>query len=221
MARKNLSSKHLQIDKANATVVILVSLSAFIVTFGIFATRAMLSQRSYQNKVIKEKTIAHKQLQDNIKATDSLVESYKKFASEATNVIGGSAIGTGNQDGDNAKIVLDALPSKYDFPAVATSLEKLLKSGNFTLDSIVGVDDELNQQTPTSTGLIEIPFEAVISGRYAGVKESIQLLERSIRPFQVNSLTFTGGEDQMTLTVLGKTFYQPEKTLTIKTKEVK
>lgn len=221
MARLNLSAKRIQIDKANTTVVLLVSFAAFIVTFSIFATKAMLSQRAYQNSIIKDKTTALRQLEENIEATKTLVSSYEAFVKDPTNVIGGSSTGLGDQDGDNAKIVLDALPSKYDFPAVTASLEKLLRSGNFKLDSIKGIDDEINQQTDNKTGLVEIPFEAVISGPYAGTNEAIVLLERSIRPFQVDTLTLTGGEKQMVLTVLGKTFYQPEKSLEITYKDVK
>lgn len=221
MARLNLSAKRIQIDKANTTVVLLVSFAAFIVTFSIFATKAMLSQRAYQNSIIKDKTTALRQLEENIEATKTLVSSYEAFVKDPTNVIGGSSTGLGDQDGDNAKIVLDALPSKYDFPAVTASLEKLLRSGNFKLDSIKGIDDEINQQTDNKTGLVEIPFEAVISGSYAGTNEAIVLLERSIRPFQIDTLTLTGGEKQMVLTVLGKTFYQPEKSLEITYKDVK
>ncbi len=220
MAKSGGSNKRILIDKANATVVIATSLAAFIVTFSIFATRTMLNQRAFQNKVITEKTIALKQLKENIKATSTLTESYKTFIEQSTNVIGGRSVGTGNQDGDNAKIILDALPSKYDFPAVVTSLEKLLISSNFTLSSIDGIDDELNQNENTTTGLIEIPFEAVITGKYAGIKESLTLFERSVRPFKIDSLSMSGAEQQMTLSVIGRTYYQPEKSLTIKTKDV-
>lgn len=221
MAKLNLSAKRILIDKANTTVVILVSFAAFIVTFSVFATKAMLSQRAYQNLIIRDKTTALRQLEENIQASKALVSSYEAFVIQPSNVIGGSSTGTGNQDGDNAKIVLDALPSKYDFPAVTASLEKLLKSGNFKLDNIEGKDDEINQQVDKKSALVEIPFEAVMSGPYAGVNEAIVLLERSIRPFQIDTLTLTGGQQKMTLKVLGKTFYQPEKSLEITYKEVK
>lgn len=221
VAKKGVSSKHVQVDKANAMVVILVSSAAFIATFSLVASKALISQRAYQVKIIKEKTATRNQLDANLQAVKPLAESYKTFVEKPINVIGGIPNGAGNNDGDNAKIVLDALPSKYDFPAVVSSLEKLLKSDQFRLESIKGTDDELNQQVPTANGLIEIPFEATVVGTYAGAKEAISLFERSIRPFQIDTLTISGGDTDMNLKVVGKTYYQPEKSLKISTKEVK
>ena len=221
MVKQLANTKRLQIDKANATVVVLASVAAFIVTFSFFATKALLSQRAYQGRVIKEKNTAYHQLESNIKATDSLTTSYSNFVSQKINVIGGSKTGGGDSDGDNTKIILDALPSKYDFPALATSIEKLLKSGDFKLDSISGSDDELNQKATASSGLVEIPFNISVTGSYVGVNKALSLLERSIRPFQVDSLSFGGADAKITLSVKGRTFYQPEKSLKITTKEVK
>lgn len=219
--KKGTSSKHIQVDKANATVVILVSAAAFIATFTLVASKALLAQRAYQSRVIKEKTIARDQLDANLKAVTPLTEAYKTFVNQKVNVIGGVPQGIGNNDGDNAKIVLDALPSKYDFPAVVSSLEKLLQSKNFRLENIKGTDDEINQQATTANGLVEIPFEATIVGNYAGAKEAIVLFERSIRPFQIDTITITGGDADMSLKVVAKTYYQPEKSLKLTTKDVK
>lgn len=221
MVKLAVSNKRIQIDKANATVVIMASLAAFMFTFTLFAGKALLSQRSYQSRVIREKTGALKQLKANVKATDSLVESYKKFVDQSVNVIGGSAKGTGDLSGDNAKIILDALPSKYDFPAMATSLEKMFKASNYKLDSITGEDDELAQYESTAAQLVEMPFQVVLSGNYDGLNSAITTMERSIRPFHINELTFKAAEKELTLTLVAKTFYQPEKSLNITTKDVK
>ena len=222
-----VSTKHVQIDKANTLIVVLVSFAAFITVFSFFATRALLSQRAYQSKVIKEKTVALEQLEKNLESVKPLTEAYKKFVNQPVNVIGGAQTGIGNNDGDNAKIVLDALPSKYDFPAVVSSLEKLLVSvdpkdpADFRLESIKGIDDEINQKAISENGLVEIPFTASVVGNYQGVKEAITLIERSIRPFQIDQLTITGADVDMQLKVVGKTYYQPEKSVEPTTKEVK
>ena len=220
-ANKGVSKKHVQVDKANATVVILVSAAAFIATFSLVASKALLTQRAYQSRVIKEKTAARDQLDANLKAVTPLTESYKTFVNQKVNVIGGVPQGIGNNDGDNAKIVLDALPSKYDFPAVVSSLEKLLQSKEFKLDNIKGTDDEINQQATTANGLVEIPFEATITGTYTGAKEALTLFERSIRPFQIDVVTITGGDTDMSMRVVAKTYYQPEKSLKLTLKDVK
>lgn len=221
MAAITTSIKHLQISKANTMVVSMVSLAAFMATFTLFSSRALLSQHAYQGRVIKEKTTARNQLDANIKEAEPLSESYRQFIEQSNNVLGGSSTGLGNLDGDNAKIVLDALPSKYDFPALVTSLEKLLTSPKFSITSITGQDDELAQKVGAGKGLVEIPYEIGVKGNYDGMKEAISLLERSIRPFQVDNLSLAGGDKEMTMTIKGKTYYQPERSLNITTKEVK
>ena len=74
------------------------------------ASRALWSQRGYQSRVISEKEKAVSQLESNIAATNQLAISYNAFVSTPDNVIGGNPNGTGDRDGNNAKIVLDALP---------------------------------------------------------------------------------------------------------------
>jgi hypothetical protein len=123
MAKIGVSSKHLAINKANAQIVGIVAAAAFISIFCLVASKAVLSQNSYNARVISAKEKAHKQLQNNLKAVNNLTISYKAFDETATNVIGGTAGGTGDNDGSNSKIIIDALPSAYDFPALTSSLE--------------------------------------------------------------------------------------------------
>lgn len=224
MARSFISSKRLQIDTANSRVVIFVAVAAFVVVFSLVASRTLLSQRSYQSRVIKEKTKALEQLKANNAAADKLVESYKSFVNEPINIISGSANGTGDRDGDNARIVLDALPSKYDFPALATSLEKLLTDPRYTITAITGVDDELNQAQIAQGGSIvpvEIPFQVGVTGNFDAIQSLIQVFQRSIRPISISQLDITGSDELLNVNISAKTYYQPEKTINITTKEVK
>lgn len=142
MPQKRISTKRIAIDKAYATVVIAVAAAAFIVVFSLVASKALLDQRAYQSKVIGVKKTALKTLQDNIAATDQLSASYLEFTSASTNVLEGNPTGDADSDGDNARIVLDALPSKYDFPALTSSIDKLLRDHSFPPTGITGTDDE-------------------------------------------------------------------------------
>lgn len=219
---KRPSGKRLQISKANTTMVAVVAVASFVTMFSLVAAKALWDQRSFQARVITEKEIARNQLQANVAAVDSLVTSYQAFVGTPENVIGGSSTGKGERDGDNAKIVLDALPSKYDFPALATSLEKLLSSGNYQIDNITGVDDEVNQQANQGgTTPVEIPFQIGATGSYANIQKLVDSLERSIRPFSVTKITFSGSDGDLQAQVDAKSFYLPEKALKITTKEVK
>lgn len=223
MAKIELSSKRLQISKANLYIVSVVAIACFVSIFALTASKALLSQRSYQAKVIAQKETAKKQLQSNLDARDQLVAQYKGFVSTGTNVIGGSNDGQGDRDGDNAKIVLDALPSVYDYPALTASIEKLLTDNGLTIVSIGGTDDEVNQSnvssgTPTP---VEMPFTVSFSGKQENIKEFLSVLQRSIRPIHVQQSTISGNDAQLTVSLTAKTYYQPEKNLTIRKEVVK
>lgn len=224
MAKTASFTKRALISKANSSIVIATSIAAFVVVFCGIATKTLISQASYQNRVISAKKKALATLQSDLNARDSLVSSYKTFVDTPQNVLGGSPTGTGDKDGDNAKIVLDALPSKYDFPALATSLEKLVKAQGLTIMSISGTDEELTQaanQTSADPQPVTMPFQIQVAGSYDAIKALVNDLERSVRPFQVNKVELSGNEGSMTAAIDAQTYYQPEKSLNIKTEVVK
>lgn len=234
MAKMNISTKRIQVDKANLTIVIIASAAAFVTIFSLVACKALLSQRSYQSRVIAKKEIAKKQLKANLSARDALVKSYQDFVSKDPNVIGGSATipdptaGTFQPDadrsGDNAKIILDALPSAYDFPALATSLEKILVGQGVTIQTIAGTDDEIAQQDAAASGApaaVEMPFSVSYTSDYTATGKVLDIFQKSIRPFHVDGVTISGNDASLTTTIRAKTYYQPEKTLDIKTEVVK
>jgi len=219
-----LSNKRIAINKANTSIVLMVGAAAFIVVFSMVASKALLDQRAYQAKVITTKKKAKDQLKVNIAEVKTLETSYKEFAEAPENVLGGNPIGGANRDGPNPRIVLDALPSKYDFPALATSVEKLLKDNNYKIESLTGTDDEIAQtsnQSSDSPQAIEMPFSVSIETTQAATKPLLQLFERSIRPIQIDSITIKGGTDRLKVTLEGKTYFQPKKTFNVKNEVVK
>lgn len=224
MAKANQTlTKRILIDKANTTIVIVVSVAAFLVVFSLVATKTLVSQAAYQNRVISGKRDAVNQLKDDLGAIKSLKSSYQAFISTTQNAIGGNPDGTGQQDGNNAKIILDALPSSYDFPALTTSLDNLLATQNVKINSIAGTDDEVAQasnQSSSDPQPVPIPFQLSVSGNYDSIKGVIDVLERSIRPIKINTLDLSGDQNNLTLSVEAETYYQPAKSLNINTKVV-
>jgi hypothetical protein len=186
------------------------------------ASHALWTQLSYQSKVITQKTKARETLQANLKARDQLARLYAAFDNASTNVLGGSASGTNQNDGDNAKIILDALPSKYDFPALATSLEKIMTSNGLDINSITGNDDEVAQTGSSSTTPqpVPMPFEISFAGNADQTSALFATLQNSIRPIQVQTLTITGSDASITTSITAQTYYQPEKNLNIKSEVV-
>lgn len=224
MAKVQISAKRIAIDKANTSILIAVGLSTFIVVFSLIASKALLSQRSYQAKVIGQKETALKQLKTNVKEAEKLDISYQEFNGATTNVLGGNPKGPGDKDGENPRIVLDALPSKYDFPALTTSISKLVSGNGFQLTAVTGTDDEVNQlanQSSESPAPIDMPFTFESKLGANDGKRFMELFERSIRLIQVQKLSITGQEGQLQILVTAKTYYQPAKNLDIKNEVVK
>jgi hypothetical protein len=229
---KNTLTKRLQISQANSKIVIITSVAAFIVVFSLVASKTLISQATYQNRVISAKNQALTQLRSDVSATAELKTQYDAFVNSSTNVLGGDPKGAGAKDGDNAKLILDALPSSYDFPALATSLEKIIGTNddgtpnpNLTINSITGTDDEIAQSANSSSTTptpVAMPFQVAVTGDYPSVQALIGKFEHSIRPFQIQTLDISGDQDKLTVTISAQTFYQPAKLLnTTKTKAVK
>lgn len=219
-----LSTKKIAIDKAYATIMLVIGISTFLVVFSLVASKSLFSQMRYQSKVSSQKQKALETLKDNLASSDQLITSYQAFSNQTTNVLGGNPKGDGPNDGDNPRIVLDALPSKYDFPALTTSVEKLLKDKGFSLTSINGSDDEVTQSTQDTLSdpqPVEMPFSVEVSTTDQRVKELMQLFEKSIRPMQVHQLALESQNGQLKVTITAKTFYQPEKSLNVKSEVVK
>lgn len=219
-----VSTKRMLIDKANARIVVYVSVAAFIVVFSLVATKTLVGQAAYQNRVISKKRAAVNQLKADISATTALKSSYQAFTNTTQNVLGGNPDGSGAKDGNNAKVVLDALPSSYDFPGLTTSLDTLLNQQNVKIDSITGTDDEVAQsanQSSVNPQPVPIPFTISVEGDYTGVQNVIKAFENSIRPIQVQQLQISGSKDKLTLNITAQTYYQPAKSLNINKQVVK
>jgi hypothetical protein len=134
-------------------------------------------------------------------------------------------LGTGDRDGSNSKIILDALPDGYDFPALTSSIEKILGDTGVKVSNITGTDDQINQSANVSSPTpqaISIPFSFTVSdANYASATQLITRLGQSIRPIQIDTLEITGGADKMTVTVSAHTYYQPATNLKITKQGVK
>jgi len=218
------SVKRLQIDKSQTTMLVTAAIAGFFLAFMLVGGRALISQIQYQNTVIGKKKEAVAQLRSNVQASVNLENSYKAFISTSQNVIGGNPQGSGSKDGDSAKIILDALPSKYDFPALTSSLEKIMSEQSMTIESITGSDDEVAQikkESSPNPEPVGIPFSVAASGNYQSAQGLITSFNRSIRPFQIQKIQITGSQDKMSMIIEAQTFYQPAKNFNITKKVVK
>lgn len=224
MANKKVSIKHLQIDKSQTTMLVVIAITTAVAVFGIFGIKALVSKGLYQKKALHARREAADKLKSNYSAATTLFTQYKVFAEHEPNLLGGQIKGNASQDGDNARIVLDSLPSKYDAPALASSIEKVLTDQNFKFASLSVQDDPAgNPDTPeTKPTEKTITFTFIGSTTYAGAVKVLQAFERSIRPFDVTNLQISGTDQALQITVSVNTYYQPAKVLDLSPKmEVK
>lgn len=227
---KLLNDKRLMIDKTTRSMVAIVAVCSFIAIFAIFSGHTLLTIMSYQNRVINQQNIAYDKLKADINVSKQLNKDYDKFNnSSSTNLLGAPVSGSGQNSGDNAKIVLDALPSVYDFPALATSLQNLLSNQGVTIGGISASESSSSSDSTTSSSAsatnigqaISIPFSFDITGPYQNIQNVIGVFERSIRPFEIQSITLSGNDSSLSASVTAETFYQPGATFNISSETVK
>lgn len=221
---KQQSIKKLKIDKANSTIIAITAVAAFLVVFSLFASKTLISQMSYQNRVLSAKHAAVEQLKTNIGAISNLTASYKAFISTPQNMIGGNPSGSGPQDGNNALLTLDALPGQYDFPGLVSSLQKMLSNQGYTVTSIAGTDAQLTQGGNQSSGdptPQQIPFSISVEGPYSSIQTLINTMQASIRPMVIQTVDLSGQDSDMTADITAYTYYQPQKIFTIGSEIVK
>lgn len=219
---REVISKRKQIEQINRNTLIIGCVGIIVIAFCLLGTKALISQAAYQNRVVSAKKDTLKTLNANIEARDKLVVAYEAFVGTPQNVMGGLSAGTGERDGDNAKIILDALPSKYDFPALTASLEKLATSQGLTIEQMIGADEEIaqnSQEVSTNPQPVEMAFEVTVNGAYRQIEGLTNAFQNSIRPIQIKSMSVTGAQNGVSAKYTGLTYYQPAKELRV-TKEV-
>src|SRR5579859_2037669 len=119
--KAKVSLKHDYVAKNNTRMIIATAVAAALAMFAIVGGHSILSRMSYQRHVVAKQKIAINQLKTDISSLQSLVSRYKVFSSANPNMLGVSSTGTSGDQGSNARIALDALPSEYDFPALTSS----------------------------------------------------------------------------------------------------
>lgn len=219
--------KSSQIDKGQQRLIILVSLSTVVTIFCLVSAKTLLSNASYHRHELSAKQEVIKQIEANISTATTLESQYQSFNSVNPNFIGGKNTtdpNTSPPDGDNARLVLDALPSTYDFPALISSVSKILTNNAVASIGIAGND--LNATTGATPSVnptpVEIPLSINGSTSYSAAQNLIRDLERSIRPFDITTLDFGGTNSTVSISAGLTTYFQPAKVLGAgTTKEVK
>lgn len=222
MAKNELSLKRIAVSKANAQMVIVAAIGAFITVFCLVASNYLLGIQSYQSKIIVADIAADNKLKSDVSAKNKLVQSYENFIQQNPTIIGAKTT-TNPYKYNNATVILDALPSQYDFPALTTSVYKLLQSNNLSITSIGGTDQSATiSNSPSSNPQpVSIPFSfSIDNASYQSVQALFVKMQESIRPLQIDNISLTGTDSNMTLSVNAHTYFQPKKVFKIGTETI-
>ena len=213
---KNILGKKTQIISINNLRVISTSIAVFIVIFCFFAIKSLYSEGQYQNRVIAAQKKTLDVLNSDLSSVKNIESAYKAFNSNLEqNIIGGNTTVTTGNNGDNSKIILDALPTNIDVPAWSLNLNNLnLLLGQppsfITLDpKSVAID-----QAIVSPSFKPVPIPIALAGSFASNPDNIgnifDSIYKSIIPIKIISVSITAssaGKPSL-ITFTGSSNYQ-------------
>lgn len=227
MKAADIIDKRFKIGKSESRLVAIVTVAVVITIFSLVSAKTLLSQATYNKRVLNARRDALKQLNANIEAANTLANQYQIFQTgNSTNIIGGKNSTDPNlqpPDGDNARLVLDALPSKYDFPALISSIAKILNNNGMNNQVIDGKDESGTIKNDSAANPQTATITLTVNGasNYKAVVALVRDFERSTRPFDITKMDIKGSESNMAVSLTMNTYFQPALTLDITTKEIR
>lgn len=212
------TGKRAAVDKDKSRIFAIIAASAVVTVGCLMVAKGFMDKGNYHRRVIEVQQAAKDQLVINKDTVAQLKEKYNEFKNRDPNLISGSPTGDTDKDGDNGQLILDALPDKYDFPAFAASLEKLLDG--YASTTISGTDQPAAALAAAPGQALEIPFSITVPTDYNGFKVLTSKLQRSIRPLHFTKLTLTANNTSLNVQLDGKTYWQPQQGISITEAEV-
>ena len=218
--------KKLNLDRGQTRMLVTITVAAAVTVFCLLSAKALWSQAAYHRQVLSAKRQAVAQLKANIDTVETLKTQYDAFNSANPNAIGGKNVSDANAtppDGTNSQVVLNALPSKYDFPALISSVAKVMSLNRIGNPGIAGSDQSatINSQPTANPQPVEIPLSLSGLTTYSGAQNLVRDLERSIRPFDITKLQLSGSSASLSVSASVTTYFPPAKILSAGNKEIK
>lgn len=219
MASKNkigsISTKHMQIKKASSQTFAAVAVASVIASMSLVLINILWGTAQYNIKVQDEQEKVRDVLIANLEVVPDLESSFRNLE------IGSDLLEKQPAGKSNSEVILDALPSRYDFIELAASIDNLAKEASVNLDSFRGTDlgSDTIQSSPNPTPQ-SIAFSMEVEGSYAAMSKFLRGIETSIRPIKVNSLSISGTDDKLKASISAETSYQPAFDLDVQTKVV-
>jgi len=220
--------KRTQIAQASRMMFIWVAIVSVIVGFAIVATIFLTQKLLFNEKILtqKEKTVAT--LNANNKVVSELEAQVRALDSNQA-LIGNKA----SPDDQAVQVILDALPSDANSPALGASLQQKLLANiagltveSLQVDPVAGIETATGSASSTTSSTVnstenQITFRLSVSGDETALKQVLQRLESSIRTIDIQTLTIESQSGKRILTIQARAFYEPAKVVELKDKTVK
>jgi hypothetical protein len=205
-----------------------VAVASALVSFALVTSVFLGQKLIFNEKVLAEKNKTVSTLNQNNKVVSDL-ETQVQVLDTNTDLASIKA-----NDSDQAiQVILDALPSDANSPALGASLQNKLLAGidGLTLDSLQ-VDPVQGIETLSDTGVQDatvadgstnnvITFNFSVSGNQDQLKQVLINLERSIRTINVINLQIENQGASQVMTVQGEAYYEPAMNVALYSKVVK
>lgn len=224
--------KRTQIAQANRTMFIWIAIASALVGIAAVVGYFMAQKLFYNERVLGEKQNTVSILEANNKAIPALEDEIRALDTN-------SALATvkANDTDQAIQVILDALPSDVNSNAFGASLQNKLLNGiegltieSLQVDPVIGIEvltgsdgSEIDASATDGEAAAEnaITFQFTVVGSQENLKQALLNLEKSVRAIVITSARIEILSTGPQLSVQGKTFYEPEKTIGLTKKVVK
>jgi hypothetical protein len=228
--------KRQQITKANRTMFVWVAVASVVVGVAVVAAIFMAQKALFNERVLLEKTKTSSTLTKNLSVVDELKNQVRLMNTN-------QALHDSTAPGETQpiQVVLDALPSDANSSALGASLQQklvndpALRIEALRVDPVVGVESDSSVAGAATSSAVKSTSSSAVSnkvihftltvsaasGDVNALRNMLQRFEHSIRAIDVSKLTIEGQGTRVAMTVDANAFYEPAKTVELKTKVVK
>lgn len=207
--------KRQQIDSSKRTMFGAVAIAALMAGAGLVVMYFLAQQIIFNTKVFGEKQATLSTLRKNLLTIEELKSNIRVLdTNEALRSV---------RTDDNAsavQVVLDALPADANVDALGASLQTKFVGAVNGL-KVESLQVELPEGEAAEGEHPSIHFTMTVSGSAAGLKELLTRFEKSIRVIDMASISLQSADTQWAMTIQGRAFYEPARTIELGTKVVK
>lgn len=226
MQQKNVAfRKRNQIQKANRTMFIWVTvISAFFGT-ALVVMSFLIQILMFNEKILKIKS-------DTISTLDQNIKNISELEAQVRLIDTNEALAKlkAKPEDQAVQVILDALPSEANSPALGSSLQNKLLAGipglspdlPISVEPVSGVENLIGDGNVVSAvetekvGSNTISFSFTATGNNDALRAVLQNLEKSIRTINALSIKIESQGNNQQMVVQGEAYYENEKVVELK-----